>query len=61
VKINIPIERYYAIELAKAGYYGGDVEKILTLPASLFMEMLSYEEYLIKMQNKIQNINSKPQ
>lgn len=36
---------FFAIRLAKSGYYGGNVERILAAPISRFVAILEYEAF----------------
>ena len=45
IKITCPDERLVAYRLAKAGYGGGDPQKVLEMPADMVVDLLHYEGF----------------
>jgi hypothetical protein len=56
-KIYIPSYLINAFELAKKGYYSGNIEQILT--SEHFDDMIEYEKFLNLLENKTKELNKK--
>lgn len=49
--------RFYAVKLAKVGYYGGDPLKILDAPVDVVMDILNYEIFDVNYQEAFRELN----
>jgi hypothetical protein len=54
---NDPV--YLAVSLAKKGYYGGDIDKLLSLPLSRFFDILLIENFYADYENQLHLLNIK--
>jgi hypothetical protein len=49
---------FYAVKLAKAGYYGGNPENVLNAPVDMVLSILGYENFEADYQRAFKHINT---
>lgn len=58
-KVEIKDEvAFYAIRIAKAGYYGGNPAKVKQAPLSEVLQILNYENFIIDYEQAAKELNN---